>query len=269
MDPIYKHSPYSTFGGNPLIYSDRLGLDTVKNWQDAKTGDVWGSVTGNSTFWYTYNGTSWVNGGESSTLSEVVVSAKSKRPKLPSQNQNSEAGLPYGEITSVLLDQNKAAGKRINEARDLFYNSKSRFHDMGEYGRMSRSHDGKLLKNIVGRVFLEALDKGFVVVDFATSLLGLTNGEFNIPVIGGITGPIISDLANEVDGYLIEDLVNSYGFAGFSSYATSSAQKRNPLMGVFVNKEVMLEILNSGQVNLKTQNVINTQGWYPREIQLA
>src|SRR5215813_3756672 len=51
VDPIYKHSPYSAFGNNPLIYTDRSGLDTVKNWQDAKKGDVWGSHTGGSTFW--------------------------------------------------------------------------------------------------------------------------------------------------------------------------------------------------------------------------
>jgi hypothetical protein len=29
VDPIYKHSPYEAFGGNPIIYADPMGLDTI------------------------------------------------------------------------------------------------------------------------------------------------------------------------------------------------------------------------------------------------
>ncbi|MBI3137598.1 MAG: RHS repeat protein [Sphingobacteriales bacterium] len=78
IDPIYKNSPYSVYGGNPVWKMDYNGLDTVSNWQDAKKGDVWGNVRGNSTFWYEFDGEKWNSKGttEISPLQEIVVVAK-------------------------------------------------------------------------------------------------------------------------------------------------------------------------------------------------
>ncbi len=77
IDPVYKHSPYSCFANNPIWYADPMGLDTVKNWQDAKAGDSWGNSSGGSTFYYKYNGKNWESQGveKNSPLEAVVVTA--------------------------------------------------------------------------------------------------------------------------------------------------------------------------------------------------
>lgn len=87
LDPIFQFSPYSTFGNNPILYSDRAGLDTVKNWKDAGKGDIWGNVRGNSTFWYQYDGEKWNSNGstEINSLENVVLTSKATKKSINSR----------------------------------------------------------------------------------------------------------------------------------------------------------------------------------------
>jgi RHS repeat-associated protein len=78
-DPIYKNSPYETFGGNPLLFSDPYGLDTSSSKKGRLDGDVFRSKTGNSYFYEKKVNGKWQNMGESSELEAVTVSAKRKR----------------------------------------------------------------------------------------------------------------------------------------------------------------------------------------------
>src|SRR5690606_37122857 len=101
--------------------------------------------------------------------------------------------------------------------------------------------------------------------------LDYANGKtfMPLPVVGIVVNSVVNDLVDETDRNLFEDLIRIRGYSGFSAYTGSTAQGRNPFAGVFVNKETMLQIINSGALDLKTQNVINTNGWYPRDIQAA
>jgi len=81
VDPVYKNGSYTCFAGNPIYLVDFIGLDTVPNWKEAKVGDIWGNVSGNSTFYYKYNGKTWESNGSVTNLSEpVVVKSKTLQP---------------------------------------------------------------------------------------------------------------------------------------------------------------------------------------------
>ncbi len=48
VDPIYKHSPYEVLGGNPMLYNDINGADTVKITKTTTSTKVKGSNDGHS-----------------------------------------------------------------------------------------------------------------------------------------------------------------------------------------------------------------------------
>jgi YD repeat-containing protein len=85
-DPVAlgNSSPYTSLADNPILFSDPIGLDTVKNAGKAKVGDVFVHQHGNSNFYWDKTGKGkkgFEGGGESGNLEDIVIIGTAKPKK--------------------------------------------------------------------------------------------------------------------------------------------------------------------------------------------
>jgi YD repeat-containing protein len=83
VDKVYKNSPYEAFGGNPILFSDPSGLDTVTESKKAGTNDVFQHQNGSSNFYWDKTAKGWEGGGESGNLPEIRIKARLKKDPEP------------------------------------------------------------------------------------------------------------------------------------------------------------------------------------------
>ncbi len=248
VDPVYKHSPYSAFGGNPVWFSDPLGLDTVTNWNQAKTGDVWGHQQGKSTFYYTYNGKSWESSGSVSEM-EAEVRVTTSRKKITNSTNAEFAG--WGEVRDIevnLLDRKiSSLEKNINGISQSDRVGSLNLH----VERLQEKHVGLL----IAKKGLESINTAIDIWDVGVGLhaYATKGGDADIfspiPLIGGFFSAS-NDMIEENERMIVNFSLQQ-GYSNFYQMLTGSAVgRKSGLTGVYISKNVLQTVVSQGFLDL-------------------
>lgn len=255
VDPIYKHSPYGTFGGNPIFFRDPNGLDTVSNWRDAKKGDVWGHTTGKSIFYYTYNGEKWESSGSVSTvMEEAVIVTSTMRRKLPTQSQDVQFE-GWGEARDIGAEMSERRAKQLEKELQSIKPHERYGSNALKIERLYEKEAGYIILS----KSLKKIGSAIEVWDVSVGLHAFaTNGETvdifeSIPMLGGVFSAANQQM-EEVERVIVNaSLAN--GYADFRNLLDHRVGKASGLTGVYVSHDVLMTILQQGYMSLSSPDV--------------
>jgi hypothetical protein len=239
--PTVDISPFNCFKSNPIGLIDILG-DTTINGQKFEGA----------------------NSASATTLGEVVLNAKYKRPSVPLSKIQSS--IPLAEINEVINERAKAklaSYEKIN-AEDLTYTKtnkgwKIKFSqrkiNMITSGATNAADEvtAILTESMTSKLksgfqYLEFVD----VINFAVTLNsggGISDGDLPFPIIGGVTSMLVNNYVNEFDYDLVQSSL-SEGYAGAYYLLTNSmAGRRSGLQYIWTSKDAMSSIIENGMIN--------------------
>jgi len=227
--PNNSLSPYVAFENNPLIFSDMLG-DTIIN--GVKVEPVVGEVA-------TY-------------LENVTVVGVRKTGKFnkPTFQQNYTLNDFKGPALDVLQS---ASEFKVDQLRAIANDSKTK-----------ELLAKQMFRSLYAKYLLSLAQKGFAIFELVNIGLNSTNSSnpLDIPIIGGVTGMITQNLANDYNEDLFENSIRR-GYLYMARFMNSATGHRFNLLGVYTTEEGFLKILENGHFYHKMPEVYDNGGSYP------
>ena len=247
LDPVIKpwESPYSVFGGNPILFVDPSGLD----WYKGKSGYKWFDGNGEHKRYKHMETGTW--------------SARNKRG-FSYYFGNSKDGLiqsgNHDELAAVVVVgyRKKLDLEKSQTLDDKVSNVEEKIGTGNSLTNLASKEGSKAFK------FTEGVDKALTVYDMGRGMHALvsnrnpSDGNFwaGIPVVGGVFGAS-GELLNEQE----KDLVESGLKMGYKSSVAllaegnSGAGRRSGLTSVWVAEDVLKSVLTQGYFDMSLYKV--------------